>query len=176
MKRSRKKEEKNKVAYLVGGMEKAPKLGSGWRNELTPFLEELGFSIIDPVKKETNIVTQKTTNDWYKMKTSKKYFNVFVDNMRNIINIDLDIVEKAATHLVIYWDKYAAIGAGSQGEVTLGYRTWTKKGRPIAYLIVGNMPLKQVPGWILGCAQYIFTSTSEFKKFMLKEFKTSTKR
>ena len=40
---------KKPVIYLVSGMEKEKNLGAGWREDITPKLEELGFEVLNPV-------------------------------------------------------------------------------------------------------------------------------
>lgn len=163
------KRSKKRVAYLVGGMEKAPAMGARWRRNLTGFLNELDFKVIDPVLKEQNVQPDNNTN-WYATKNSMKTIPQFQEYMRRIIDLDLDIVEFASTHNVIMWDKYAAMGAGSQGEITFGYRLWTRGEGPEQYLIVRGMSVKEVPGWVVGCVQEIFPSIHAFKKFMKEKY------
>jgi len=145
-------------------------MGAGWRRELTPFLEYLGFNVIDPVIKESNIQVNQREQDWYNCKRSKKRYHIFTKHMRKIIDLDLDIVENYATHLVIFWDKYAGLGAGSQGEITLGYKLWRERKTPELYLIADGMHIHEVPAWILGCCQQTFTSIGGFKRFMRNKY------
>jgi hypothetical protein len=78
----------------------------------------------------------------------------FQATVRKIIAWDLEWIEKRTDYIVCYWDAAAARGAGTQGELTLAHRA----GIPV-YLVLG-MPLEQVSGWILGCANRVFSSTS----------------
>jgi len=43
---------KSITCYLVGGMEHVAKLGGEWRDMLTPNLQELGFSVLNPCEFE----------------------------------------------------------------------------------------------------------------------------
>lgn len=38
--------------YLAGAMDRVKDGGVGWRNEITPFLEDMGVVVLDPCKKE----------------------------------------------------------------------------------------------------------------------------
>ena len=40
--------KKKLTAYLAGALEAAADLGAGWRTEITPFLEEQGFEVLNP--------------------------------------------------------------------------------------------------------------------------------
>ena len=38
--------------YLAGAMDRVKDGGIGWRNDITPFLEDMGVVVLDPCKKE----------------------------------------------------------------------------------------------------------------------------
>jgi hypothetical protein len=42
-------------AYLAGAMDRVPDGGSGWRNKMTPILQDLGVTVLDPCNKPIEI-------------------------------------------------------------------------------------------------------------------------
>jgi len=42
-------------AYLAGAMDRVPDGGSGWRNKMTPMLQRLGVTVLDPCDKPIEI-------------------------------------------------------------------------------------------------------------------------
>ena len=46
------------IAYLSGGMEKAPDLGKVWRKEISNWLySELGHKVFNPVEEQYKVLT-----------------------------------------------------------------------------------------------------------------------
>ena len=62
---------KGQRVYLAGAMDRALDRGIGWRNEITPFLENLGVTVFNPLSKPTEIGMEDVENDAF------EYWNVF---------------------------------------------------------------------------------------------------
>ena len=45
----------NQRVYLAGAMDRVLDRGNGWRDDITPFLKNLGTIIFNPIKKPTAI-------------------------------------------------------------------------------------------------------------------------
>ncbi len=46
---------KNQRVYLAGAMDRVADRGTGWRDNITPFLENLGVVVFNPIRKPTDI-------------------------------------------------------------------------------------------------------------------------
>ena len=153
--------------YLAGAIEKAADGGVGWRNELTLSLELKGYKILDPIVLEDNKLKglhvnklPEGYNHWHEMKhsTNPKDFARFLKYMRVIIKRDLEIIDGCEA-LIVLWDKAAARGAGTHGEMTYAF------DHDIPVYTVKKCEL---PGWLTGCSTKIFNSFED----LLKEVNT----
>lgn len=135
------------LAYLSGSIEYSPDLGKGWRGELTPFLRGLGHEVYDPALDERKNLTDEEVRSFRAWKETD--LPRYQATLRKIIAWDLDWVERS-DYVVCLWDRDAARGAGTQGELTYAHRL----GRPV-HLVLG-LPIGEVSGWVLGCATGVF--------------------
>jgi hypothetical protein len=146
------------LAYLCGPIEFADGGGKLWRRKLMPFLrDELGHKIYDPAEDEKKSLSDEEVahfREW--KKTDLERFRRVV---RKIIQFDLDLIENKADYLICFWDSAAQSG-GTPAELTVAYR----KGIPV-YLVTPS-PLEEISGWMLACADRIFSSIDELKKFL----------
>ncbi len=151
------------VAYLSGSIEFATDGGKRWRRDLTPFLAgTLGHRVYDPAEDEKKNLTEEEVAHFRSWKSSD--LERFRRTVRKIINWDLDLIEQQADYLVCYWDLESARGAGTQAELTAAYR----KGIPV-YLVT-EMPPAEISGWILACAEKVFSSFDDLKTFLLERY------
>jgi nucleoside 2-deoxyribosyltransferase len=151
------------LAYLSGSIEFADDGGKAWRRELTPFLRErLGHRVYDPAEDEKKNLTEEEVAHFRSWKVSDP--ERFRRTVRKIIDWDLDLIEKQADYVVCYWDRASARGAGTQAELTAAYR----KGIPV-YLVT-EVPIGEVSGWILGCAERVFGGFEELQRFLLQQY------
>lgn len=163
--------------YLAGSIEGATDLGKGWRKTLTPFLESLGFEVLDPCLFEPHQLKglrpgrlPEGYHHWHQLKSAedRNLVERFYRYMIRIINYDASVVENEADSLVVYWDLPAARGAGTHSEIMLAQR----KHKAI-YLVQG-MEFKDIPGWVLGCVRdtggEVFQTFEELKEYFKKEF------
>ncbi|MBI4462731.1 MAG: hypothetical protein HY653_07495 [Acidobacteria bacterium] len=151
------------LAYLSGSIEFAGEEGKEWRRKIKPFLEEtLRHKVYDPAEDEKKNLTDEEVAHFRSWKTTD--LDRFRQTVRKIINFDLDFIQNHADYLICSWDRDSARGAGTQAELTAAYR----KGIPV-YLVTG-MPLREVSGWILGCADRAFGSFDELKAHLLETY------
>lgn len=152
-----------KRIYLAGAIERAPDLGVGWRKDVTPFLEELGFEVIDPCiiedkgmkLFENELVRRKDLSTPEKLAAYKSTVK------HKVIIPDLAMLY-SCTHILCLWDKYAQAGAGTAGELTMA--RWLQKQ---VWLVNGYDDIAKVSGWILGCADEIFNNFEELPARLL---------
>lgn len=149
--------------YLCGSIEFSPDKGKTWRREIRLFLEEtLRHRVYDPAEDEKKNLTEEEVAHFRSWKqTDLQHFR---QTVRKIINFDLDLIQHQADYVICYWDAHATRGAGTAAELTLAYR----KGIPV-YLVT-ELPLAEVSGWVLACADRIFVSLDELKAFLVDTY------
>ncbi len=149
--------------YLSGSIEFADDGGRAWRRDLTPFLAgTLGHRVYDPAEDEKKNLTDEEVAHFRSWKSSD--LERFRRTVRKIIDWDLDLIEQQADYLVCYWDRESARGAGTQAELTAAYR----KGVPV-YLVT-ELSTAEISGWILACAEKVFSSFDDLKTFLLERY------
>ena len=151
------------LAYLCGPIEFAADGGRLWRRKLAPFLnDELGHRVYDPAEDEKKNLTDEEVEHFREWKkTDPERFRRVV---RKIIQFDLDLIENKADYFVCYWDDSAAQSGGTSAELTIAYR----KGIPV--YLVSPLPPEQISGWMLGCADQVFFSVEELKKYLVERY------
>ena len=154
------------LAYLCGPIEFAADGGKMWRRKLMPFLrEELGHRVYDPAEDEKKNLTDEEVahfREW--KKTDVERFRRVV---RKIIQFDLDLIENKADYVICHWDPASggtALSGGTPAELTVAHR----KGIPV-YLVT-QLPVEQISGWMLACADQVFSSVDDLKKFLLARY------
>lgn len=151
------------LAFLCGGMEYAPDGGRQWRERIRVWLQEnLNHRAYDPAQEASRILSEEELRNLsvWKRTDLERYRKV----LRHIINHDMDVMENQADYVICYWDEAAARGGGTQAELTTAYR----KGIPIYW--VAEMPVEQISGWVLGCADKGFSSFDELKSFLAANY------
>ena len=150
------------LAYLCGPIEFAAERGKLWRRKLTPFLrDQLGHRVYDPAEDVKKNLTDEEAAHFREWKNTDldRYRRV----VRKIIQFDLDLIENKADYLICHWDE-AALSGGTTAEMTAAHR----KGIPV--YLVSELPPEQVSGWMLACADRVFHSVEELKKFLLERY------
>ncbi len=151
------------LAYLCGPIEFASDGGKMWRRKLTPFLrEELGHRVYDPAEDEKKNLSEEEARhfrEWKKADPER-----FRRTVRKIIQFDLDLIENKADYVICHWDNPAALSGGTPAELTAAYR----RGTPV-YLVT-PLPPEEISGWMLACADQVFSSVDNLKKFLLDRY------
>lgn len=149
--------------YLCGSIEFSPDKGKLWRRKIKPFIEEtLRHRLYDPAEDERKNLTEEEVANFRAWKQSD--LERFRQTVRKIINFDLDLIHNQADYVICYWDAHAGRGGGTAAELAAAYR----KGIPV-YLVTA-LPLPDVSGWVLGCADRIFADFDELKAFLQETY------
>ncbi len=157
------------LAYLCGPIEFAAEGGRMWRRKLSPFLtEELGHRVYDPAEDEKKNLSEEEAAHFREWKTTE--LDRFRAVVRKIIQFDLQIIENKADYVICLWDEQAPRSGGTAAELTAAFR----KGLPV-YLVT-PMPIAQVSGWMLACADHIFASVDELKDFLRSRYSKRKKQ
>jgi nucleoside 2-deoxyribosyltransferase len=153
------------LVYLCGPIEFASDGGKLWRRKMTPFLrDELGHRVYDPAEDEKKNLTDEEIAHFREWKSTD--LERFRRVVRKIIHYDLDLIENKADYLICCWDSGAASTAsgGTPAELTVAFR----KGIPV--YLVSEAPPEQVSGWMLACADQVFRSVEDLKKFLTERY------
>jgi len=141
-----------------------------WREDITPFLEELGFTVLNPYKLEPLQLKglrpgrlPEGMTHWYDLLDSEDPLHVErgVRYMRKVIDFDCDLVQNKTDAVIVLWDKGCKSGAGTHSEMTIAYRA----GKPV--YCVQSAPL---PAWARGCCDEVFKSFEDLRDFLKEEF------
>lgn len=149
---------KQLCAYLAGAIEYAPDGGIAWRREIEPHLDRLGHAYYDATLAECNLLDtdeKRNFSNWKQMDLAR-----FRRAMRKIIDHDLGHLLDRADYVIAYWDESTHKGGGTQGEITLAYRS----GIPV-YLVTA-LPPEAISGWILGCTEAVFPDIPSLIAFL----------
>jgi nucleoside 2-deoxyribosyltransferase len=161
---------KKSAIYLAGRMDHELDKGHEWRALLTPFLEELGFDILNPYEFEIKQLQglrpgrlPKGFKHWVELCYSDNPDHVarFVKYMRRIIQFDIDLIKKDVDYIIALWDKGCATGAGTHAELTFAVDCKV----PVYCVTTAKMPY-----WARACCDEVFPSFDELKLFLKEEF------
>ncbi|MGH9794328.1 MAG: hypothetical protein ACRD5G_06120 [Candidatus Acidiferrales bacterium] len=151
------------LVYLCGPIEYAADGGKLWRAKLTPFLRnELGHRVYDPAQDEKKNLSEEELAHFRDWKT--QHVDRFRRAVRKIIAYDLDLIENKADYMICYWDEPVAQSGGTSAELTAAHR----KGIPV-YLVT-PLAVDQISGWMVACADQVFATVEELKKFLAARF------
>jgi len=151
------------LVYLCGPIEFADGGGKLWRRKLKPFLrEELGHRVYDPAEDEKKNLTDEEVAHFRSWKTTD--VERFRRAVRKIIEFDLDIIENKADYVICHWEQSDTPTGGTPAELTVASRC----GIPV-YLVT-PLALEELSGWVLACADQVFSSVDELKKFLLERY------
>lgn len=155
--------------YLAGRMSNDP-ADREWRDNLTPFLENLGFEIMNPYILEPLQLKglrpkqlPEGIKHWYDLRfsTDKGLYARFKRYMRAIIKYDIKLVMNKADMIIVRWSANCKTGAGTHAEVTYAFMN-----DKTVYCVEEA----EVPAWVEGCIDEKFKNFTELKEFFTKEF------
>jgi hypothetical protein len=153
---------KNQRVYLAGAMDRVVDRGNGWRDNITPFLEDLGIIVFNPIKKPSILGQEDERTHKYKTVLKKdKNYDELSSLMKVIRSVDLRLVD-ISDFLIVNLDlnHYAC---GTWEELFLCNRS----KKPI--LIHIEQGKDSVPDWLFGTIphQWFFSEWSDLKKYLL---------
>lgn len=147
------------LAYLAGSIEFAEDMGKNWRREVRKFLEStLGHQVYDPAEDEKKNLSDEESANFRLWKA--KDFARFRKAVRKIIDFDLDLIENHVDYVICFWGRESALGSGTAAEMTLAYR------KKIPVYLVTDLPYEEMSGWVLSCAEHVFSDFDSLKSFL----------
>jgi nucleoside 2-deoxyribosyltransferase len=147
--------------YLAGAMDRVPDRGNGWRDNITPFLENLGIIVFNPIKKPTDIGKEDEEVQLLKKKYKKelKYDELSI-LMKSIRSVDLRLVD-ISDFIIVNLD-LDTHPCGTLEEIFWANR---QKKPIIIHMVQGK---QNAPDWLFGTIPHdmIFSSWNEIENYL----------
>ena len=153
---------KNQRVYLAGAIDRVADRGEGWRNKITPFLNEMGIVVFNPLSKpaDTGLEDQDSHAIKVKFKSQKRY-DELSSMMKTIRSVDLRLVD-ISDFLIVNLD----INTHPCG--TLEEIFWAnRQKKPI--VIHMEQGKEHTPDWLFGTIphQMIFSNWQEIQTYLM---------
>jgi hypothetical protein len=153
---------RNQRVYLAGAMDRVPDRGTTWRDNITPFLEEMGIIVFNPITKPTStgLEDQDSHNVKVKLKQQERYEELS-EMMKVIRRVDLRLVDISDFLIVnLNLDIHPC---GTYEEIFTANRC----KKPI--LIHMEQGKNNAPDWIFGTVphQMIFSRWDDLKSYLI---------
>jgi len=151
----------NQRVYLAGAMDRVSDRGNGWRNDISPFLENLGIVVFNPIKKPIMIGQEDEKTHKYKvLLKQQKSYDELSELMKVIRSVDLRLVD-ISDFMIVNLD-LDIHPCGTYEEIF-----WANRQRKpiIVHMVQGK---QQAPDWLFGTIphQMIFSSWLEIKDYL----------
>lgn len=146
----------NQRVYLAGPMDRCPDNGQTWRYQLTPILQNLGVTVLNPISKPINIAKEDEDTRKYKQKLKAlKNYDGLSTLMKEIRNVDLRMVD-ISDFLIVNLDMNI-YPCGTMEEIFLANR----QKKPI--ILRMEQGKDSTPDWLFGTIphQMIFSHWHE---------------
>lgn len=163
-------------AYLCGSIQSSDDCGTIWRDKLTPKLEEMGITVLDPCKSECNktygTTIAQSREQTRKLKRSGNW-EKFDEHMREIIRDDLKQVNDS-NFLIVYWNQDYRHG-GTVHEIA---HAWSLH---IPVYLVNYDALtgdKEMNDWVLCIVRQngqVFSNFGQLVDFIQEKYKSELK-
>lgn len=147
--------------YLVGPMDRVPDGGILWRDKITPILESMNITVLNPCKKQVkNIKEDYNTRAKIEQYKQNEEYDKIKENYGSIRNIDLRCVD-ISDFIIAHVDINVHM-CGSYEEIV----TANRQKKPV--LIWCEQGKKNVPNWLFFMLphQTIFSSMEEIITYL----------
>jgi hypothetical protein len=153
---------RNQRVYLAGAMDRVPDRGAGWRDSISPFLQEMGISVLNPLNKPTNIgLEDDSTHKFKNLLKEHGKWDELSELMKTIRSVDLRLVD-ISDFLIVNLD-INTHPCGTLEEIFWANR---QKKPIIVHMEQGK---EHTPDWLFGTIphQMIFSNWSEIKNYLI---------
>ena len=152
---------KNMRTYLIGAIDRVPDGGKTWRDNITPFLESLGVTVLNPCNKpiESAKENDETRNMIEQYKATGQYHKIRKE-FSHIRNADLRCVD--VSDFVVAHIDTSIHACGSYEEIV----TANRQKKPI--LVWCEQGKRNAPNWLFFMLphEYIFDSMDDLMKYL----------
>lgn len=142
-------------------MDRVDDRGAGWRNSITPFLQELGIIVFNPLLKPIDIGAEDNNVQELKRKLkNEERYDELTDIMKTIRSVDLRLVD-ISDFLIVNLD-LDTHPCGTLEELFLANR---QKKPIIVHMTQGK---KHTPDWLFGTIphNFIFSNWTDVKDYI----------
>ena len=147
--------------YLAGAMDRVADRGRGWRDQITPFLEDLGIVVFNPIKKPTVVGKEDDATHQVKLALKKdKRYEELSSLMKTIRAVDLRLVD-ISDFLIVNLD-LDIHPCGTYEEIFWANR---QKKPIIIHMVQGK---ENTPDWLFGTIPHdmIFSSWDGVRNYL----------
>jgi nucleoside 2-deoxyribosyltransferase len=152
---------KNQRVYLAGAMDRVADRGATWRDNITPFLQDLGTIVFNPITKPTSIGMEDRDSHMIKTKLKQtRRYDELSEMMKVIRRVDLRLVD--ISDFLIVNMNLDIHPCGTYEEIFWANR----QKKPI--IIHMEQGKDHTPDWLFGTIphQMIFSSWEEIKDYL----------
>jgi len=149
--------------YLSGSIDFSPDKGKGWRDEITPFLENMNVKVLNPLK---HVFYGTDTIDTVKRPLMTKMleegrYDELREEMKLLVRCDLRCVD-LSSFLVVNYDVSRHL-CGTIEEMTVA----NKQVKPVL-IVTANGDKKKLPSWLYGRfpSSQVFVSWEELRCYL----------
>ena len=142
-------------------MDRVPDRGNGWRDNITPFLENLGIIVFNPIKKPTDIGKEDEEVQLLKKRYKKDLqYDELSRLMKSIRSVDLRLVD-ISDFIIVNLD-LDTHPCGTLEEIFWANR---QKKPIIIHMVQGK---QNAPDWLFGTIPHdmIFSSWNEIENYL----------
>jgi len=153
---------RNQRVYLAGAMDRVEDRGAGWRDKITPFLEDMGIVVFNPLNKPTDTGLEDHDSHIIKNKLKfQKRYDELSSMMKTIRSVDLRLVD-ISDFLVVNLN-LDIHPCGTYEEIF----TANRQKKPI--LIHVEQGKEHAPDWIFGTIphQMVFSNWQELQSYLI---------
>jgi nucleoside 2-deoxyribosyltransferase len=147
------------LVYLAGSIMAAKDGGLAWRADITPHLNNLGYTLFNPVYDQPRLTGISKDSLLSLQKTGK--IDDYQKACNTVVDTDISILKKASI-VVAKIDEGVLNGAGTFGELTVARML----GIPVFAWIDLPGGINQVPAWAFGCITHYTVQEREFYKMI----------
>lgn len=152
----------NQRVYLAGPMDRVADRGATWRDDITPFLKNIGAKVLNPIYKPINIGAEDETTHSIKQKLKQQEdYDELTKIMKEIRNVDLRMVD-ISDFLIVNLD-LDIHPCGTLEEIFWANR---QKKPILIHMVQGK---RHTPDWLFGTIPHhmIFSSWTELKDHLV---------
>jgi len=153
---------KNQRCYLAGAIDRVNDRGVGWRQNITPYLEDLGVTVFNPITKPTEVGIEDDLSASLKLDLKKKHkYDELSAFMKTVRSVDLRLVD-ISDFLIVSLD-LDIHPCGTYEEIFWANR----QKKPI--IIHVSQGKENAPDWLFGTIphQMIFSCWDGIKDYLL---------
>jgi hypothetical protein len=153
---------KNQRVYLAGAMDRVADRGSTWRDNITPFLSEMGIVVFNPISKPTGIGLEDSDSHTIKTKLKQQHrYDELASMMKTIRSVDLRLVD-ISDFLIVNLDLNVH-PCGTYEEIFWANR---QKKPIIVHMVQGK---DHTPDWLFGTIphQMVFSTWEDIKSYLV---------